>query len=316
MGVEIVTVNYRSDGHLKEEVKRFLGSAFSKSTEQRLAKPWGEETYGLVCAVDGERIIGTTSYTISRRGQGIVSQVFTAPERRRQGIGTRVLQEVVRSLRDHHARAAYLAVWVDWIERLYMKCGFRRAGCAGPRVAMKLTLDPSGEDENLFRPGQQCTFREMRKDDQCDLSSLFNAPHGATVKNYTLNNFLGAHFEPEFYELLERLEKNRHVRTLVLDGEETVVGFGTLAPLEHYLQQHRAVIDFLIHPNYLAYARQFVSRLESATTCERMSVFSGPHEAARIEVLEGLGYQPVRTWRAFLKDGQASYDLVEYEKAT
>lgn len=159
--MDIVRVNYRSDESLKKEVQRFRAGRFSKYTQQRLEQPWGAETYGICAALEAGQCIGTTSYTVSKRGQGILSQVMTDPERRRQGIAGSVLQATVRAFRDHGTRAAYLAVWVDWIERLYAKFGFERVGCAGRRVAMKLTLDASGEDGSLFRAGQRYSLREV-----------------------------------------------------------------------------------------------------------------------------------------------------------
>lgn len=98
-------------------------------------------------------------------------------------------------------------------------------------------------------------------------------------------------------------------------GRVIATRFHAAYPIEHYLQRHRAVIDFLVHPNYLMYARQFLSRLESATECGRLSVFAGGDETERIDVLQERGYQPVGDRRAFLKHRGSSYDRMEYEKS-
>jgi GNAT superfamily N-acetyltransferase len=312
--LEIVTVTSQSEPRLIDAVKRFLTDEFPGPTASRLETPWGDETYAIVAAMDGETCVGTTSYTISKRGQGCFSQVKTAPEKRGQGISKQVIQVVIDQLNHSHARAIYLAVWVDWIERLYRGFGFERIGTAGPRVAMKLTLNPGGEDNVLFRAGQQTRFRDLKQDDQGDLSSLFNGCRDHVVKNAALDNFLGAHFEPEFYTLLQRREQNERLKTLVLDGEETILGFGSVTPRPHYLQSHRAMVDVLVHPNYASMAGEVLSRLESMTDCERLNAYAGPDESHRIHLLTSMGYKPVREWPACLNVNARDISLLEYEK--
>ncbi len=312
--MEIVTVTYQSEPLLIEAVKRFLTHEFPGPTASRLRAPWRDETYAIVAAMDGETCVGTTSYTISKRGQGCFSQVKTAPKRRGQGISKQVIQAVSEQLQNSHARAIYLAVWVDWIERLYQGFGFNRVGTAGLRVAMKLTLNPGGEDTRLFRAGQQTRFRDLDQDDQGDLSSLFNGCKDHVVKNAALDNFLGAHFEPEFYTLLDRKDQNERLKTLVLDGEETILGFGSVTPETHYLQTHRAIVDVLVHPNYGSMAGEILSRLESMTDCERLSAYAGPDESHRIQLLTSMGYRQVREWPAYLNVNARDIPLIEYEK--
>ena len=79
-------VTHRSPEAEKEAVLRFSGGDHAWATRSRLESPWGTETYGLVAAFFQDRCVGTTSYTLSPRGQGILSQVYTEPDFRNRGI--------------------------------------------------------------------------------------------------------------------------------------------------------------------------------------------------------------------------------------
>jgi GNAT superfamily N-acetyltransferase len=310
----IAHVTHESPEAQKAEAIRFWQGDFLWASRSRLEAPWGGETYGLAVAFSGDRCVGTTSYTVSARGQGVLSQVFTDPEWRGLGIATATVREAVEAFRARGGRAMYLAAWKDWVRAIYMKAGFARVGTMGERHAFKLTLDPSGADERLFRPDQRTRIRAMGADDQGDLSSLFNARHPCVVKHYHLGCYLGSHFEPEFYTLRRGAEREGF-RALALDGEETVVGFGTVMLSERRHEGHIGILDLLLHENYGRHAPDMVEALEEGCPLERLLAFAEEHEQGRRRLLERMGYRAVGRLEGHLRIDEGRYSLVIYEKA-
>jgi GNAT superfamily N-acetyltransferase len=319
----IIPVDYRSSQKEKEEVGKFWEGYYRETTRSRLEKPWNGERFGFTAAFAGDRCVGTTSYTISRRGQGILSQVHTEPEYRRQGICIATVAGALEVFRVYGARAVYLAAWSDWIRNIYRKNGFELVGTMGERHAFKLTLNESGKDENLFRSGQTVAFRTLGKGDQGDLSALFNTRFPFVIKHYDLGCFLGSHFEGEFFVLQnqtvvglvseERKEKEGF-RALVLDGEETILGFGTVIPSSRRHEGHTGVLDFLVQRNYFDRAAELLERLEDKCRLDSLTVYVEKKEEAKITLLEDAGYQPLALLERQLAISGEYYDLVMYRK--
>jgi len=311
MSFEIRHVNYRSSESDKREVMKFSSGAYGRMTESRLEEPWGEESYGLAAAFVGERCIGTSAYTVSARGQGIMAQVFTDAEYRGKGIARATIGAAIEGYREHGARAAYLASWKDWVRALYRSFGFEFVGAMGERHAFKLTLEPSGRDEVLFAPDQAACTRPMAVGDQGDLSALFNAGHGGVVKHYELGCFLGSHFEGEFYALRE---EHTGFEGVVLDGEETVLGFGTIIPSRRRHEAHRGVLDLLVHPNYADRFAELLDRLHRESRMEVVTAFVEDSEEARRQAFERAGYRAVGRLEDCLRIGDEVFSLTSYEK--
>ena len=287
-------------------------SDYQWATQSRLTAPWGDEIYGLVGAFEESQCLGTAAYTVSARGQGILAQVLTDPERRGQGIGTATLNRAVAAFREHGARAVYLAAWEEWKRALYQRIGFRFSGAMGERHAYKLTLGPAGEDEALFAPGQQTRIRPLGPGDQADVSALFNAEHPCVVKHYEMGCFLGSHFEGEFYAL--QRDRRPGVRALVLDGEETAMGFGTVIPSKRRHEGHRGTVDMLVHPHYRDRAGELLAALEADASTETLVVYVSDSEMTRREVLEAAGYRAAGRLGDGLRISGAAYDLTMLEK--
>jgi len=312
MSFEIRHVNYRSSESDKREVMKFFSDPhYGRMTESRLEKPWGEESYGLAAAFVGERCIGTSAYTVSARGQGIMSQVFTDVEYRGRGIARATIGAAIEGYRLHGARAVYLAAWEDWKRGLYQSFGFEFAGAMGERHAFKLTLEPSGRDEVLFAPGQMVRARPMGVGDQGDLAALFNARHGGVVKHYELGCFLGSHFEGEFYALRGEWAGFEGV---VLDGEETILGFGTIISSGRRHEAHRGVLDLLVHPNYAGRFAEMLDFLHRESKMEVVTALVEDSEEERRQAFERAGYRAVGRLEDCLRIGDEVFNLTIYEK--
>lgn len=322
-GWRIVHVDYQSSPREKDAVSRFWEGTYLEMTRSRLDGPWGGERYGIAGAFVGERCVGTTSYTISRRGQGILSQVHTDPDFRKQGICRATVDAALDAFRSLGARAVYLAAWSDWIRNIYRKRGFELIGTMGERHAFKLTLAESGRDENLFRPGQAAVFRRMENEDQGDISALFNARHPVVVKHYDLGCFEGSHFEGEFYVLqnqtvagivAEERKPKAGFRAMVLDGEETILGFGTIIPSSRRHEGHGGILDFLIHPNYTDMSEEFLACLEEETELDHLDVYAGQGEYGKRELLEAAGFRALAPLDRQLNIAGVFRDLILFRK--
>ena len=309
MNHDLQHVTYQSSAAEKAEALKFSSGDHLWASQSRLIKPWGQETYGLASVFDGDRCLGTTAYTIGPRGQGILSQVFTDPAYRRQGIGRITLEATIQAYRQEGALAVYLAAWKPFTREFYQSVGFQLVGRMGERYAYKLTLDPAGEEECLFALGQQAELRSLAADDQGDLSSLFNASP-ASIKSYELGCFTGSHFEGEFYTIRQRED----VETIVLDGVETILGFGTIFPQQRRHQTHCGVLDVVIHPSYSDHYAEMVEALQARTPLDQVIAYVIPEDTERCQVLERLGYRSIGRVTDGIRIGSEGMDLTMYEK--
>lgn len=319
----IVHVDHRSSENEKKEVSKYWEGLYSWMTASRLEKPWEGETYGFAAAFIGDICVGTTSYVISARGQGILSQVHTDINHRGKGIGAATVDEAVSAFEKHGARAVYLASWAQWIRQIYMKRGFVNVGNMGQRGSFKLTVNPSGEDANLFRAGQKAAFRPMNEGDQCDITSLFCAKHDCVVKSYELGCYLGSYFEGEFYVLRnqkvegvipEERKDKKGFKAIVLDGEETILGLGTIIPSSRRHEGHSGIIDFLVHPVYFDRSADMIAHLEEGCELDHLSCFIEKHEDVKRELLKKAGYIKKADLERQLVIGEEAFDLELWRK--
>jgi len=312
---EIRHVTHASPESDKREIIRVWnsrGGMYADLTRQRLTAPIGHERYGLAAAFSKDQCVGTTAYILSPRGQGILTQVYTDPEYRGHGIGKTTVAETVHILRELNGRAIYLAAWRDWVRAIYGKAGFAFIGAMGERHAMKLQLQPSGDDAVLFRKDQKTAIRPLAEDDQADMCACFNAKHPCVVKHYELGCFLGSHFEPEFFALRQHQD---HI-AIILDGEETIQGLATLMPSPRRHETHCATVDLLVHPNHETRAAELLGAIETTCSAKILNAYIAPSEHAKQCLFEKAGYRPVARLKNRLHIGSDVFDLDMYEKTT
>lgn len=320
----IRNVTYQSPQNEIKQVCDIQEGLYYDAVSSRLKKPWEKEIFGYVAAFDGDKVVGTTSYAVTPRGQGILSDVTTNENYRGQGIAKKVLAETMETFKREGARAVYLAAWDEWIRNIYRKYGFVNVGNMGGRGAFKLTINESGEDKVLFRSGQKATLRPMGIGDQADITSLFCADHGSlVVKNYELGCYLGSYFEGEFYVLQNQVVKGiiseedrpkKGYRSIVLDGEETILGFGTIIPSSRRHEDHLGIIDVFVHKNYGEYAKSMLEQLEDNNELDHVFAYIEENEKEKIELFESAGYKQLSRLEKHLKIADESFSLLLYKK--
>ncbi len=322
--IKIKHINYKSSESEKEQVINMQDGLYHWAIKSRLTKPWEKEIFGFAAAFDGDKVVGTTSYTITPRGQAILSDVYTDENYRGQGIAKAVLNETIETYKRYGVRAVYLAAWDEWIRNIYRKYGFVNVGNMGGRGAFKLTLNEKGEDSVLFRPGQKVKVRPMGMGDQADIASLFCADHGSlVVKNYELGCYLGSYFEGEFFVLQNQIVRGivheedrpkKGYRSFVLDGEETILALGTVIPSSRRHEDHLGIIDLLIHPEYKEYSKEIIQRLEDGNELDHVFAYFEENEREKIELFESLGYKKSAELGKHLIIGDESFNLLLYRK--
>ncbi len=319
----IVRVTHESSDHEKREVNKFWAGLYPWMTESRLSEPWGDEKYGFAAAFDGDTCIATTSYTVSPRGQGILSQVHTVEEYRGQGVADATMNEAFAAYRDHGARAVYLAAWAEWIRDMYRRRGFELVGEMGGRGAFKRIMSDGGEDENLFRPGQSAELRPMAEYDQCDITSLFCAKHPVIIKNYELGCYLGSYFEGEFYILRnqkvegvvpEERKDKKGFRAMVLDGEETILGLGTVIPSSRRHEGHTGILDVLVHPAYSDHAGKMIEALQENCELDQLRAYIEKDENGKRDLLVRAGFTKAADLPRHLDIAGETFDLEMWRK--
>ncbi len=317
-------VTYKSPQSEKEQVLKTHEDLYYWATESRFKGPWEKEIFGLNCAFDGNKLVATTSYTITPRGQAILSDVYTHPDYRGKGLAKKVLDATMETYKKYGARAVYLAAWEEWIRNIYRKYGFVNVGNMGERGSFKLTLSDSGKDEVLFRKGQKTTLRPMGLGDQADITSMFCAQHpGVVIKHYELGCYLGSYFEAEFYVLQnqvtegvvpEERKPKKGYRSYVLDGEETILGLGTVIPSGRRHEGHFGFLDIVIHPHYLEHYQEMLNKLENNFELDQVYVYIEENEKFKIDFYEKNGYKKEAFLKNYLKIGDESFNIFIYEK--
>ncbi len=322
--IVIRPVTYKSPESEKKQVLKTHDELYYWATESRFKAPWENEIFGVMSAFDGDKLVGTTSYAITPRGQAILSDVYTDENYRGQGIAKKVLAETMKVYEENNTRAIYLAAWDEWIRNIYRKYGFVNVGNMGGRGSFKLTLNKLGEDKVLFRPEQKTTLRPMGLGDQADITSLFCADFGRLViKNYELGCYLGSYFEGEFFVLQNQVVKGvvpeedrpkKGYRSIVLDGEETILGFGTIIPSSRRHEDHIGIIDVMVHPNYKEQAKDILAALEDNNELEHVYAYIEENEKEKIEMFKSLGYEQLTVLNNHLKIADESFSLLLFNK--
>jgi GNAT superfamily N-acetyltransferase len=312
--MELRNVTHRSPDGDKEQVLRFWSGEYAEATRSRLEAPWGSETYGLAAAFEAGRCIGTTSYTISPHRVGILSQVFTDADHRGRGVGRATISAAIATFRQQRTRAVYLASAKEWVRAIYRSVGFEFVGAMGERHAFKLTLDESGREEILFRPGQPVAQRALATHDQADLSALFNSGHDCLVKHHELGCYLGSHFEGEFYQLRRLAKARPGFRAVILEGQETLLGLATVVPSARRGETHRGVVDVLVRPGFADHGGAMMAALHEDSALEVYTAYAGEGDALRCALLEGAGYTVVGRLAGWLRFSDTSCDLLLFER--
>lgn len=307
-------VTHRSAASVRQQVLRFSDGDYARMTQSRLASPWGNEVYGMAACFEGERCIGTTSYTISPHRLGILSQVYTDADYRGQGVGRKTVNAALQAFRLHRTRAVYLGSAKEWVQRIYQSFGFEFVGAMGVRHAFKLALDATGSDDLLFQLGQPVSLRPWAVHDQADLCALFNAKHGTLVKHYQQGCYLGSHFEGEFYQLRNCERECPGFRAFVLEAEQCLVGMATCVPSTRRHEEHQGIVDVLVHPNYADQAPALICALHEQNELTSMVAYAGERDYQRIRALETAGYQLAGQLTGHLRIAAQEYDLLIYQR--
>ena len=117
--------------------------------------------------------------------------------------------------------------------------------------------------------------------------------------------------------LLHQEEEDREkkgYRSIVLDGEETILGFGTIIPSSRRHEDHLGIIDILVHPSYKDQSFAMLKKLEDNNELDQVFAYIEENEHDKMELFESAGYEKLSQLTNYLTIGDELFNLVLYKK--
>ena len=115
-------------------------------------------------------------------------------------------------------------------------------------------------------------------------------------------------------EAQKEAKEKKGFRAIVLDGEETILGLGTVIPSSRRHEHHTGILDFLVHPNYANRTSEMLDRLDQDCGLDHLTVYVEVNEENKRRTLERAGYKKHATLERQLCIGSDYFDLVSYRK--
>ena len=100
----------------------------------------------------------------------------------------------------------------------------------------------------------------------------------------------------------------------MLDGEEGLLGLGTIMPSVRRHEVHRGILDFLVHPNYAHRAGEMLDALHTNCPLDSLSVYIEDTEEDKRRLFQGAGYGRIARIDGKLVIDDSAYNLALYER--
>ena len=111
----------------KKEIKQFGDGEWKKADIEHYGRPihWVEKEF-ILKAVEGGRIIGYVKFKYES-GVIYVRNLIVAEDRRGEGIGRKLMEQVERTARQLRAHKIYLSTGEKWrVRKFYEKLGYKK----------------------------------------------------------------------------------------------------------------------------------------------------------------------------------------------
>lgn len=274
------------DAEHAEEIRPFLGhkgQPWQQHIEGAVAGPLDDlETRFYVGKVDG-RII-TNIMTVEHVGVGILGHVYTAPERRRLGACTAVMEAQMAEFRTRGARCLYLGTGFDSAAyHIYKRHGF---GSVIPRSGFMSYFADDGFEAAYFA-SRPATAREVQWGDWGPLTVLTGSHDGDWLRSVAWRMEGPESFEGDFLGLRQRVADGDVTARILVTEDGARVGVATLG--RHPMWGEARLLDVLCHPNYWRDAGKLVDELP-ADAKTLTYVDSDSH--GKLAALTDLGFAP------------------------
>ena len=220
-------------------------------------------TLGSCCfaALHQEKIVGVVVCLYPRQNPlaALLGPVAVAKDIRRNKIASLLIRRAIDHLLERGCLAAYLGVSYDNPARkLYRRCGFEDYH----GIVMRRLFCPVREfDDRCYNQKSDLKVGCVNWGDFCGVQALLASPCSMYCFDFSAGLFSSKYDQPHlFLPVFPRIMRNiaaqkAAARVLRAGPDQNPVGIAHLLKSETPLQQHRAVLDFFMHDNFLDNAK-------------------------------------------------------------
>lgn len=277
---------------------------------------------GIVCALELSR-----SNRIPHLGS--LHHVYTAPNRREQGLARHVLDVALDRFSTDGGQAVILQTHRDTpAYHLFASFGFEEYLAMPPpstRVTMRLVFgDDQAFEHRYFGSSaiDALARRPLRRSDKAALLHLLNAPVPYLIRYHALGLYGSYGFEEAVLLLLDTLERGRGTSVLGVAAAGTPAALGTVLPVDllsepsHYREHVRSLDLFALPRHESALAPVLEALLVRADALQGVRLLQGVVDEANLAVrtaLEEAGFEQAGLLHDFVLLGEMRANAVFYE---
>ncbi len=205
------------------------------------------------CELESE-IIARTACIIPRDTKDLATLGFvhTAPEYRRKGIGSLLLETAINEFEKGGGIAIHLATRNPAAGRLYRKHGFRELGSPG---IMRYVREGFGDFESEYYRGTgNASIRDCHWGDYPRLEFLYSVSgHPWLIRDYPRGVWTGDRkdaYENEALDVMFSQEREKGAAVVAHNGKKRVVGCASMIINEVFTGKKSADFDMFVMPEY------------------------------------------------------------------
>lgn len=268
--------------------------------------------------VEGQ-IVGQVWYGLPRGGTGVgnFGHTYTEPEHRGKGIATHLVRALVEDFAQSEGRCLLCSAGPD-AARIYQRFGFQfiDAGAqSGGMALLRAGVAPSFQelDADYFRPGRKVGVREgsIRHRHDCD-RLLFFSPSRRAAGIPWHRAFITAHVST-FEEALFHVEDGRGHLTVLETCTGSIVGYAYALNLGSPWESPLRVLDFLLHPHYLADGSRLVRETASRAAKDSAGgvyAFCPTSDQEKLSVLQQADFEEAYRFPSGFRTSRGPCDLL------
>jgi len=200
----------------------------------------------------------------------IIGPVCVDAEFRGCGIGTKLVESLVKYLKLQGCAAIYLGVSQDSpAVNFYRKLGFDKY----KGIVMRRLFCPGKEFEDFFSKSNDTQIRRAVWGDFPSIQVLASLPADLYTFDFRRGIFSSRYLEPfrflsVFPEMMRSFARYGGFADVLISGrQETIVGIAHISKLPGRAQQHVAELDFYAHDNFIDQAQGLVNRTIEESAC-------------------------------------------------
>ncbi|MCZ6681304.1 MAG: GNAT family N-acetyltransferase [Candidatus Poribacteria bacterium] len=263
----------------------------------------------------GGEVAGSMSYytPTDTRDVGVVEFVQTAEPHRRKGIGSVLLDRLIKRFRADGGQALYLCTTNPIAGRLYEKHDFWYYVGDGMRY---LTPDAADFDQTYLAFCGKAQVREATWGDLPRASVLYNHPEPRwLIKDYFTQCFRDTRFESHFVKLMKQIENQCGAFVVLENPKQRIVGAAVLKRFDTFYEQHVATLSFRVCPSYFEQAPDLLTHAVQQArdlSINTLQIYIADCDAEQKELVKTVGFAEEARLRNRLRHGKAWRDVLVY----